>query len=78
MPLYQSVSENLYEAGFKQQQRNLIALRYVYQKELVPHLFLDVRFEPHFDLNHADSQLQFSHSLFLTYKEDFRIFKKSR
>lgn len=78
MPLYQSVSENLYNAGFKQQHRNILALRYIYQKELVPHLFLDVRFEPHFDLNHADSQLQFSHSLFLTYKEDFRIFKKSR
>lgn len=78
MPLYQSVSENLYEVGFTQQQRNILALRYVYQKELLPNLFLDVRFEPHFDLNYADSQLQFSHSLFLTYKEDFRIFKKRR
>ena len=76
MPLYQSVSENLYDAGFTQQHRNIIALRYFYQKELVPHLFLDVRFEPHFDLNHADAQLQFSHSLFLTYKESFRIFKR--
>lgn len=76
MPLYQSVSETLYDAGFKQQGRNIIALRYLYQKQLVPNLYLDVRFEPHFDLDHADSQLQFNHSLFLTYKEDFRIFKK--
>lgn len=76
MPLYQSVSENLYDKGFTQQKRNILALRYVYQKELIPNLYLDVRFEPHFDLDHSDSQLQFNHSLFLTYKEDFRLFKK--
>lgn len=76
MPLYQSVSENLYDAGFKQSSRNILALRYVYQKELIPNLYLDVRFEPHVDLDHSDTQLQFNHSLFLTYKEDFRIFKR--
>jgi hypothetical protein len=75
MPLYQSVSENLYDQGFKQNSRSILALRYAYQKELIPNLYLDVRFEPHFDLDHSDSQLQFNHSLFLTYKEDFRIFK---
>ncbi|MEE1945189.1 hypothetical protein VRU48_08725 [Pedobacter sp. KR3-3] len=78
MPLYQSVSDNLYDKGFKQSGRNIIALRYAYQKELVPHLYLDVRFEPHLDLDHSDSQLQFNHSLFLTYKEDFRLFKVKR
>jgi hypothetical protein len=78
MPLYQSVSETLYDAGFKQNSRNILALRYVYQKQLIPNLYLDVRFEPHFDLDHADSQLQFNHSLFLTYKEDFRIFKRRK
>ncbi len=76
MPLYQSVSENLYEKGFTQNSRNILALRYVYQKELIPHLYLDVRLEPHVDLNNADKNLQFNHSLFLTFKEDFRIFKK--
>lgn len=76
MPLYQSVSENLYEAGFKQNSRNILALRYVYQKQLIPNLYLDVRFEPHVDLDYADTQLQFNHSLFLTYKESFRIFKR--
>lgn len=76
MPLYQSVSETLYDAGFKQKSRNILALRYVYQKQLIPNLYLDLRFEPHFDLDHADSNLQFNHSLFLTYKEDFRIFKR--
>ncbi len=76
MPLYQSVSQNFYDAGFKQNSRNILALRYVYQKKLIPNLYLDVRFEPHVDLENLDTQLQFNHSLFLTYKESFRLFKK--
>ncbi len=75
MPLYQSVSETLYDKGFKQSSRSILALRYAYQKELIPSLYLDVRFEPHFDLHNSAKNLQFNHSLFLTYKEDFRIFK---
>lgn len=76
MPLYQSVSENLYDVGFKQSSRSILAVRYVYQKQLIPNLYLDVRFEPHFDLGTPDADFQFNHSLFLTYKEDFRIFKR--
>lgn len=76
MPLYQSVSENLLDAGFTQNSRSILALRYVYQKQLIPNLYLDVRFEPHVDLDNSDSNLQFNHSLFLTYKESFRIFKR--
>ncbi len=73
MPLYQSVSETLYDKGFKQSSRSILALRYVYQKELIPKLYLDVRFEPHFDLNESSKNLQFNHSLFLTYKEHFKL-----
>lgn len=76
MPLYQSVSENLVDAGFAQNSRSILALRYVYQKQLIPNLYLDVRFEPHVDLDQTDKNLQFNHSLFLTYKDSFRIFKK--
>lgn len=75
MPLYQSVSENLYEAGFTEAKREVLTLRYLYQKELVPNLYLDVRFEPSFDLNNSSKNLQFNHSLFLTYKADFKIAK---
>lgn len=78
MPLYQSVSENFYENGFTQSSRNILAIRYVYQKQLVPNLYLDVRFEPHVDLENSDKSLQFNHSLFLTYKEDFRLFKRKK
>lgn len=76
MPLYQSVSENLYDAGFKESSRSILALRYAYQKQLIPNLYLDVRFEPHFDLGTPDADFQFNHSFFLTYKESFKLFKK--
>lgn len=75
MPLYQSVSENLYEYGYTRSQRNIIAIRYAYQHELLPHLYLDIRVEPHFDLDEKANNLQFNHSLFLTYKQDFKVFK---
>ncbi|HWW39132.1 hypothetical protein [Pedobacter sp.] len=75
MPLYESVSENLYDQGFTQNHRNVLSVRYAYQKELLPNFYLDVRFEPHFDLDHADHQLQFNHSFFLTYKKSFKLLK---
>jgi hypothetical protein len=75
MPLYQSVSENLYDAGFTKSKRSVLSVRYLYQKELLPNLYLDVRFEPSFDLATKASQLQFNHSFFLTYKQDFKLFK---
>ncbi|MDQ8004800.1 MAG: hypothetical protein REI64_08385 [Pedobacter sp.] len=75
MPLYQSVSENLNNFGFTADKRRILMLRYQYQRELLPNLFLDVRFEPHFDLDNAEKNLQFNQSFFLTYRENFRLFK---
>src|SRR5690606_35572430 len=68
MPLYQSISENVNHVGYQEDKRNLLMLRYQYLRQLLPNLYLDVRFEPHFDLHKADKQLQFNHSFFLTYK----------
>jgi hypothetical protein len=75
MPLYQSVTDNIYRTISNQNHRNIVSLRYAYQKELIPHFYLDVRFEPHVDLDVTDKQLQFNHSFFLTYKQDFKLFK---
>ena len=75
MPLYQSVSENLYQSGYTQAKREVLTLRYLYQKQLVPNLYLDIRFEPGFDLMESNKNLQFSHSFFLTYKKDFKLIK---
>jgi len=78
MPLYQSVSETMNNYGYTQNHRNILMLRYIYQKELLPNLYLDARFEPHFDLDQTDKQLQFNHSFFLTYKESFKLFKAKK
>ena len=78
MPLYESVSSTLNHAGFTQQKRNIIALRYAYQKELVPNFYLDVRLEPHIDLDQSAKQLQFNHSFFLTYKQNFTLYKPKK
>lgn len=76
MPLYESVSSTLYDAGHKESNRSILLLRYAYQHELLPHLYLDVRVEPHVDLGTSRTeQLQFQGSFFLTYKQDFRLFK---
>jgi len=78
MPLYESVSSTLNNDGFTQQKRNIIALRYAYQKELVPNFYLDVRLEPHIDLDQSAKQLQFNHSFFLTYKQNFTLYKPKK
>lgn len=75
MPLYQSVSENLYEYGYTEKERSILMFRYQYLHELLSNLYLDVRFEPHFDLKNSSNNLQFNHSFFLTYKESFKLFK---
>jgi hypothetical protein len=75
MPLYQSVSTTLYDFGYQEKSRSIFLLRYCYQKELLPNLYLDTRIEPHFDLGTSRKEsLQFQGSFFLTYKQDFKLF----
>ncbi|WP_432709478.1 hypothetical protein [Pedobacter sp.] len=78
MPLYESVSNTLNHQGYTQQKRNIVSLRYAYQKELIPNLYLDVRLEPHIDLDQSAKQLQFNHSFFLIYKQNFTLFKPKK
>ncbi|MCY1508704.1 hypothetical protein D9M68_430230 [compost metagenome] len=75
MPLYESVSHTLYDQGYMQANRSILALRYIYQKALLPNLYLDIRFEPHIDFHEKAKNLQFNHSFFLTYKEEFNLLK---
>ncbi len=74
MPLYSSVSNTVYDKGYTQRQRELLLVQYVFQKELVPNFYVDLRFEPHFDLGTSRANLQFHHSLFLSYKTSFKLF----
>ena len=75
MPIYQSVSQQIDNSGYKEKSRQLLFLRYIYQRELVPHFFLDFRIEPVFDLG-SGSKTEFYHSLFFVYKQDFKLFKR--
>lgn len=77
MPLYQSVSNKIGDEGYTEKNRELLILRYVYKKNLIPHLHLDFRFEPAFDLgNTASKSFDFHHSLFLVYKQEFKLLKR--
>ncbi len=77
MPLYESVSNKIEHEGYTEKERQLIFFRYAFQKELVPHFFLDFRVEPVIDLKSPESDsFQFYHSFFLVYKQEFRLIKK--
>lgn len=75
MPIYQSVSKQINNVGFTQKHRQLIFLRYAYQKQLIPNLYLDFRFEPLMDLNAKKAKIEFSNSSFLTYRSQFLLKK---
>lgn len=77
MPLYQSVSQHINHPGFTEKNRQLFILRYSYQKQLIPNLYLDFRFEPMMDLNRpkGSKKIEFSNSTFLVYKQEFRLLK---
>ncbi|WP_207532772.1 hypothetical protein [Desertivirga arenae] len=76
MPIYQSVSQQIDNPGYSEDVRKLLILRYTYQRQLVANLYLDFRVEPVFDLKSAGQKMDFSHSLFLVYKQDFKLFKR--
>ena len=76
MPIYQSVSHQINRPGYYEQKRSLLFFRYLYQKKLVSNFYLDFRVEPVIDLKSSGSKpVEFYHSLFLVYKQDFRLFK---
>lgn len=77
MPIFQSVSNKINHEGYTERKRELIFVRYAYQKQLVPDFYLDFRVEPVIDLKSPGSkQLDFYHSLFLVYKHEFRLLKR--
>jgi hypothetical protein len=77
MPIYQSVSQQINHTGFTEKNRQLLILRYSFQKKLIPNLYLDFRFEPMMDLNRpaGSKKIEFSNSSFLVYKQEFRLHK---
>jgi len=67
--IYQSVSID--KPGLLLKNRELLFLRVVYQKKISEHLYIDARFEPLY--NPAAAQLDYSYSLYFTYRHTFGV-----
>lgn len=74
--LYQSRSSETARIPTYSRQRQLMFCRAFYQKELVPHLYCDLRFEPYYDL--IESYFEYSYGLYLSYRSDFRLLSGKR
>jgi hypothetical protein len=72
-PVMQSVSSSIHKPGLFQGEREIVFVRILQDIQLAPNLFLSARFEPYIDLN--DPKLEFSNSLFLSWKGNFRLKK---
>lgn len=67
--LYSSISEKI--AGYGEPERELVFLSFIYDKQLFPNLFLDLRLEPYYDIK--NSMTEYSYSVFLRFKKDFQL-----
>ena len=77
MPIYQSVSQHINYPAYSEKDRKLLIIRYAHQKYLLPNLYMDFRFEPVIDLGATGSKkIEFFNSMFLVYKQEFRLLKK--
>lgn len=77
MPIFQSASQQINNPGYSEKHRELLFIRYAYQQQLIPNLYLDFRVEPVIDLGPlATKPVEFYHSMFLVYKQEFRLLKK--
>ncbi len=70
--LFQSISSVYGKQGYIEPNRQLLFLKIQYAKRVLNAFNVDVRFEPFYDFN--ASTIEYSYSLYLTYKNDFRIF----
>jgi hypothetical protein len=73
-PIYRSESSQINNVGYVDGERELLFIRLISNYYISENFFISMRLEPYLDLN--DPQFEFSNSLFLVYKEDFRLKKK--
>lgn len=77
MPVYQSASQQINNPGYSEKHRELLFIRYAYQHQVLPNLYIDFRLEPVIDLGPGKAKpLEFYNSTFLVYKQEFRLLKK--
>lgn len=73
-PLFSSVSSQINNAGYKEDNRSLLFLRIISEFPISENFSISSRIEPYIDLNNP--AFEFSNSLFLTYRENFQLSKK--
>lgn len=57
---------------YTEDERQLVLLRLLFQRQLLPGLYADLRYEPYFDLKNGFFD-EFSYSVYLTYRKDFTL-----
>jgi hypothetical protein len=69
--LFQSISSIYRNENYKEPERQLLFLNLMYEKELLPGFFMDVRYSPYIDI--ANSFLEHSFLLLFSYRNSFRL-----
>jgi hypothetical protein len=72
--LYSSISEKV--PGYGEKKRELIFLSFIYDKQLFPNVFIDLRLEPYYDIKNKFTE--YAYSVFLRFKKDFNLRRNSR
>ncbi|MES2796776.1 MAG: hypothetical protein V4683_12470 [Bacteroidota bacterium] len=72
--LYQSINKN--ESSNTEQYRKLLIVRLYKDICIIPNLYLVARFEPYYDL--VNKQFEHSEGLFISYKEQFGLGRKTK
>ena len=70
-PLFQSQSS--FDVTFFEPNRHLLLFSFQYEEEILPNFFVDVRYEPYFDL--LNKLHEYSYSAYFIYRSEFKIFK---
>jgi hypothetical protein len=68
-PLYSSISEKV--ANYGEPDRELFFATFIYNKQLFPHVALDLRLEPYYDLK--NEMMEYGYSVFLRFNKDFFV-----
>lgn len=69
--LYQSISQEGLLPFTVEPERKLLFFNLLYDKEVLPDFFFDVRFQPYYDLMH--SKLEYAYGVFASYRKDFKL-----
>lgn len=75
---YQSASDETAKSPVYHQERELLFIRAFYQKKVLPGFYVDLRFEPFFDMK--GQYLEYSYGLYFSYRHRFNLInlKKSQ